>query len=278
MAKLRKVSVIPSLLTLANGVCGFASVIMASRIHHDAMREGALGHADAMTFLGWAGGLIFLGMFFDVLDGRFARMANAASKFGAELDSLCDVVTFGVAPAFLLLKLGPRPENPLLYKVLFVASTFFVICTILRLARFNVETGLEVESHRFFKGLPSPAAAGCIAAIAVMRDELRIYRTVIDNDAIMSVIRGVLPFGAIGLAILMVSTVPYPHLVNQSIRGKQPFAHLVQLLILIIVAFIVKELFLVLAFWGFAWLGPVRRYGRPKPKQEESMQPQELVS
>lgn len=265
MPKLKRVSIIPSLLTLGNGVCGFAAVINASRIHPSMLDIGAPGNVDAMRLLGIAGWLIFLGMIFDVLDGRFARMSNSASRFGAELDSLCDVVTFGVAPAFLLLKLGPTDANPLLYRVLFVASSFFVVCTILRLARFNVETGLAAEDHKFFKGLPSPAAAGCIASIAIMRDELHGFAQVIDTDTVGSVIRAVLPFGAIGIAILMISTVPYPHLVNMGLKGRQSFGRLVQILILLIVALVARELALVLAFWGFAWFGPIRTYTQPKP-------------
>src|SRR5687768_15792331 len=105
--KLRKVAVIPSLFTLANGVCGFASIIVASRIHPVDLYLDSPRYADAMVFLAIAGWLIFAGMLMDVLDGRFARKLNIASRFGAELDSLCDVITFGAAPAFMLLKLGP---------------------------------------------------------------------------------------------------------------------------------------------------------------------------
>jgi CDP-diacylglycerol--serine O-phosphatidyltransferase len=255
---------IPSLLTLANGVCGFASVIYASRVHPSVLAVQPEAAEEAIRLVGIAGALIFLGMVFDVLDGHFARLTNAASKFGAELDSLCDTVTFGVAPAFLLLKLGPSADNPMLYKVLFVASTSFVICVILRLARFNLETSPEVESHRFFKGLPSPAAAGCIAAIAFARWELHDNQWPIDINQLSTIIRMVLPFGAIVLAILMVSTVPYPHFVNQMLRGRRSFQHLVQILIVILLIFIFRELSFALAFWGFALMGPIQYLRKKK--------------
>lgn len=255
-----KVAMLPSLFTLGNAVCGFASIIMASRIQVSVLATGeGEAYAQALGFLGTAGWLIFAGMVFDVLDGRMARLSNSASKFGAELDSLCDVVTFGAAPAFLLLKLGPHPDNPVLYKVLFVSSTFYVLCTILRLARFNVETSLEDESHRFFKGLPSPAAAGCIAAIAIMRSDLASFPLFGYHTTVGTVVSTVLPFAAIGLALLMVSNVTYSHLVNQTLRGKRPFSQLVELLLVVTCVVVIREVSLVVAFWGFALMGPVKR-------------------
>lgn len=257
--RLRKVAVLPAVLTLCNGVCGFASIIVASRIHRDALFQDNPGHADAMTYLLVAGLLIFGGMIFDALDGRMARIANSASKFGAELDSLCDVISFGAAPAFLLLKLGPTPDDTFLYNILFVSAVSYVICTILRLARFNVESSLDEESHRVFKGLPSPAAAGCIAAIAIMRHHLQNYDHLIGMDRVANAVSMFVPFGALGLAMLMVSNIAYPHLVNQSLRGRRPFSHLVELVVLAITLVVVRELSLVLAFWGFALMGPMRR-------------------
>lgn len=259
LARKRRVAILPALFTLANGVFGFASIIVASRIHPSTLVEGGEGYADAVQFLGIAGWLIFAGMACDALDGRMARLSGAATRFGAELDSLCDAITFGAAPAFLLLKLGPTAAQPLLYKVVFVASIAYVICTILRLARFNIETTEEEESHRFFKGLPSPAAAGCIAAVATTRHDLEVYSALMHSEALGVVLRSLLPFLAIALALLMVSTIPYPHLVNQNLRGKRPFNHLVQLIALAMVAAIFQELALVAAFWAFAFLGPLRR-------------------
>lgn len=259
MAKLRRVAILPSLFTLANGVFGFAAIMFASKVDRaDLLKEGA-PYEGALWLLAVSGWLILAGMLCDAWDGFFARWTNAASRFGAELDSLCDVVTFGVAPAFLLLKLGPSPEKLILYDVLFVASTFFVVCTILRLARFNVESTPEIESHRSFKGLPSPAAAGCIAVMAIVRYETDGWAEKWNMPWLGTVIANLLPFAAIGLAVLMVSTVRYPHLVNQSLRGRRPFAHLVRVLVVVIVAAINIQLWLAIAFWGFALYGPVRR-------------------
>jgi len=268
--RLRRVAVIPALFTIANGVCGFAAIIMASRIHAEDLNPTASENfLQAMWFLTIAGWLIFAGMIFDVLDGRVARMYGAASRFGAELDSLCDVVTFGVAPAFLLLKMGPTPfDHWIFYRVLFVTSTLYVVCTIVRLARFNVETGLDADSHRYFRGLPSPAAAGCLASVAVFRYELHTTGMPgLEPAALLPYLRvfaHILPFLAAGIAVLMVSNVRYPHFVNQSLRGRRPFRMLVTALLLVAVIVVALPGFaLVLAFWSYATYSLFRR--RPLP-------------
>ncbi len=110
--------------------------------------------------------------------------------------------------------------------------------------------------------LPSPAAAGCIAAVAIMRQDL--YTLQLDEhlgrlDAVLGVISAALPFAAIGLALLMVSNLTYVHLVNHALRGRRPFDHLVQLLAIAVAVLVVREMSLVIGFWGFALYGPVRK-------------------
>ncbi len=116
-------------------------------------------------------------MLFDMLDGSAARLANQTSDFGAQLDSLCDAVSFGVAPAFMMLKLT-HPKHHLMAsldvpppfeyspRLLWAIAVLFMVCAILRLARFNVETD-DDDSHDCFSGLPSPAAAGIIASFPI---------------------------------------------------------------------------------------------------------------
>src|SRR5262249_35897720 len=103
----KKIAIIPTLLTLGNGVCGFAAILCASRIPAGA----SVGADPNFALAGW---LIIAAMLFDGLDGYVARLSRTASKFGGELDSLCDAISFGVAPAFLLLRLGPAwdPQRP----------------------------------------------------------------------------------------------------------------------------------------------------------------------
>ena len=118
-----------------------------------------------------SGWLIFVAMIFDGLDGYVARLSRTASDFGAQLDSLCDVVSFGVAPGFLLVKMCPQ-FTYLHRQAVWVIAAAFAACAALRLARFNVETS-DDDDHLYFSGLPSPAAAAVIAGFAIMFYTLR---------------------------------------------------------------------------------------------------------
>ena len=103
---MKKIAIIPTLLTLGNGVCGFAAIACAGKMG----QAGATPESDSF-YLALGGWLVLAAMVFDALDGYIARLSRTASKFGGELDSLCDAISFGVAPAFLLLRLGPGWEQ-----------------------------------------------------------------------------------------------------------------------------------------------------------------------
>jgi CDP-diacylglycerol--serine O-phosphatidyltransferase len=210
-------------------------------------------------------------------------MARWTSDFGAQLDSLCDAISFGVAPAFLLLKLcsdSDRLEvSDVWMKGLWVIAALYVMCTIMRLARFNVENDHSPESHLWFKGLPSPAAAGAVASAAILRYELRdewwsdiLSRLNINPYSLEQAIDLGLPLATLALAILMVSHVPYPHLVNQMLRGRGDFTHVVKLLFAGVTVLLVRELALPLLVWTFALgtpavvlLNHLRSAARAKP-------------
>ena len=100
MRPIRTIAVFPTLLTLGNLICGFFAIVVAARIEKpvaESMNADIVAAAENLMYSGW---LIFLAMVFDGLDGYVARLARTTSDFGAQLDSLCDVVSFGVAPAF----------------------------------------------------------------------------------------------------------------------------------------------------------------------------------
>ena len=156
-------SVLPTLLTLGNGVCGLAAIAVAMSVNLEWTLE---------TKMMVAGLLIFGGMLFDALDGSAARMTGQESEFGAQLDSLCDAITFGTAPAVLVWRFNSGGFLPL--KLTWAIGVLFALCVLIRLARFNVETD-EDDTHEGFEGLPSPAAAGTIAAFAVAMYELASY-------------------------------------------------------------------------------------------------------
>lgn len=150
--------VLPSSITMASVFCGFSSVVMSIN---------AAGATPERYFL-WAAGLLVLAGVFDGLDGRVARATNTATEFGVQLDSLADVVSFGMAPAILayryaFFQLGIHDSN--IRAAGWAACFVFTACGALRLARFNVQVG-AVDS-RYFVGLPIPAGAACVASVII---------------------------------------------------------------------------------------------------------------
>ena len=247
MRRIRTVAIFPTLLTLANLICGFFALVVASRIdapterfdkspitaeidiHQIPRVPWIIDRTDPTQNIVLCGWLIVLGMLFDALDGRVARLANQTSDFGAQLDSLSDLVTFGAAPAFLMVKMCPSFSYEHRNWV-WIIATIYVSCAALRLARFNVET-TEEDDHGWFSGLPTPAAAAAIAGFALVFYTLRSAGT--DSQRIFTVdelVQWVLPIYAVCVSLLMVSRIPYPHLANQLVRGQRSFAHLVALI------------------------------------------------
>jgi CDP-diacylglycerol--serine O-phosphatidyltransferase len=147
---------LPSTITLISVLCGFSSVVMSINAAGDHPRY----------YFTWAAALLVLAGVFDGLDGRVARATNTATEFGVQLDSLADVLSFGMAPAILAYRYGFFQlgiADPQLRAVGWAASFFFIACGALRLARFNVQVGY-VDS-RFFVGMPIPVGAACVAAV-----------------------------------------------------------------------------------------------------------------
>jgi CDP-diacylglycerol--serine O-phosphatidyltransferase len=138
----RGVYILPSMFTVANLFCGYASVVYSTRGDFDT-----------------AAVLIGVSMVVDTFDGFFARLTNSQSAFGAELDSLADVVSFGLAPAILAFTWGLWP----LGRIGWAAGFIYVAAAAMRLARFNIQT-TALSDKRYFVGTPSPAAAAVIAS------------------------------------------------------------------------------------------------------------------
>ncbi|HTI50225.1 MAG TPA: CDP-diacylglycerol--serine O-phosphatidyltransferase, partial [Planctomycetaceae bacterium] len=158
----RMFAVLPTMLTLGNAVCGFGAITFAAKV--DLATRTGWGKTDSECLF-IAAVLVFLAMVFDMLDGRAARWAKQTSEFGAQLDSLCDAISFGAAPAMILIKFSEF-SNDFHPRILWGIAVLFVLCAILRLARFNVETD-EEDTHEFFSGLPSPAAAGTVVSFLI---------------------------------------------------------------------------------------------------------------
>ncbi|MEM7355237.1 MAG: CDP-diacylglycerol--serine O-phosphatidyltransferase [Acidobacteriota bacterium] len=172
----RGVYILPSLFTMGNILMGFYAIILGFR--------GEFATAAL---------LVFVAGILDGLDGRIARMTHTESEFGREFDSLADVLTFGITPALLAYLWGLQD----LGRIGWLIPLFFLICTAVRLARYNVQT--KAVDSRFFVGLPSPAAAGFIASFLFVQpdSEIRVW------------LAAAMLLSLVGVGTLMVSTFRY---------------------------------------------------------------------
>lgn len=281
MKPIRAVAVLPTLFTLGNLVCGFFAIVVLARIEKPegiqppspqlVVESGEkLGEAakkfieseDPTHNLMLCGALILVAMLFDAVDGQVARITRVTSDFGAQLDSLCDLVSFGLAPAILIVKMCPQftiRHSEMIWSV----AALFACCAALRLARYNVETDSD-DDHTSFAGLPTPAAAATIASFAILSYALRNERAVFSHenfqryDAWMQL---VLPILAVVISLLMVSRIPYPHPLTQFLRGQRSFAQLIAIVVSLMALFIVKAyavpllcvLFVIASPARFAW-------------------------
>jgi len=224
--------VIPSLLTIANLVIGVVAMLLAF--------QGITGTAAL---------LVVIGMGLDGLDGRAARLFKAESAFGRELDSLSDVVTFGVAPAIIMFGVVLQGLGWIGY----VIAALFPVCGALRLARFNVQR----KSTNYFVGLPITAAGGILATMAL-------YKNLLNPAQI------ILPIGMIALAVLMVSNVRYPNFKKVAF----PRSAIVVVPVLAIMVYVVfrfehmalnRIIFIALALYALYGVGrSIRRRSRKK--------------
>jgi CDP-diacylglycerol--serine O-phosphatidyltransferase len=178
----------PSLVMLPNGLTlgslffGIFAIVAASRGEH--------------VRAGW---YIVIAGFLDMFDGRIARATNTGSRFGEELDSLVDAISFGVAPALMMYF---AELNHTGWDWIFV--WLYVACAVMRLARFNIEQA--GKSKVFFQGLPSPAAGGTLATYYWFSQTELYQQTAIGDLPWQSILR----FLMVALAFLMISNVPYP--------------------------------------------------------------------
>jgi CDP-diacylglycerol--serine O-phosphatidyltransferase len=222
----RGVFLLPALLTIGNLFCGFYALLLTF--------DGR--YTDAAL-------AIFVAMVMDALDGRVARLMRATSQFGVEFDSLADVVSFCVAPAFMLYAFALAD----LPRAAWFGAALFVICGALRLARFNVQTG--TVDRRFFVGLPTPAAAGVAVSAVIVLQQVDLTPLVLSAVSV----------GTYVVALLMVSTFRYWSFKEIDFARRRP---LWTLLVLVVGGMVVAtnhELFPFLLFMGYAVSGPVWR-------------------
>ncbi len=256
---LRSTAVLPAMFTVGNGLCGFASIYFATKVNFGSSDVLAIKGVSYFPLLAVAAWLIVAAMICDMLDGRVARMTRKTSDFGAQLDSLSDAISFGVAPAILMLRavavaMDKIGADPMLERVVICVAGLYVACATLRLARFNVESTPDESAHMSFSGLPSPGAAANIAAL-VLLFEHAYSMAWLRQPWMFTTVSIVLPLVTAAVALLMVSRIRYPHIVNQYIRGKKPFNSLVKFVVIAVAMWLepflaVAALTLFYTLWG----------------------------
>lgn len=234
--------ILPNLITTGNLFFGFFSIV-----------KGLQGN-----FL-WASAAILLAAVFDVLDGRVARITNSTSNFGVQYDSLCDLVSFGLAPALLMYQAGLNELGRLGWIICFM----FLACGALRLARFNVQSSIGKASGDF-TGLPIPMAAGVIACFVAVwiefetkpNDYLILFwiESLLQNSTFRTTFIAVSGFL---LAMAMVTNVPYRSHKTLKITRIKPFRLLVLGVALVALIASQPEIFGFLIFFGYAVSGPI---------------------
>jgi CDP-diacylglycerol--serine O-phosphatidyltransferase len=244
----RAVYLLPNLVTSAALLLGYGSIVAS--IRGDFER--------AALFIVLAG-------ICDMLDGRIARAANATTAFGVEYDSLADLVSFGLAPSLLMYNWALDPIGPRGW----LLAALFAMCAALRLARFNVKA--HQGESAWYQGVPSTFAGGMIAATVWFVTWLG-YEPPFAR-----------PIGALlttlfaGLALLMVSTLPYPSLKLVRVEGRRAYPTLVALVLLAIALLLNHEwMFFALglafilsgpAIWGYRRVAQRAPDERPTPEK-----------
>jgi len=252
--------IIPSLFTCGNMSCGVLSVIMSIGGHF----------IPAAWFL--IGALVC-----DILDGRIARMTKTTSMFGMELDSLSDLVSFGIAPAMMmymlvLIRMG---------RIGIAIAVLYVLCCALRLARFNV-LAHSGEVHKHFVGLPTPASAGVIISFVLSYSLLAPegihlnFKTIPVLMELMPTFFRIMPIVIVVLSFLMVSNIPYlsfKKLKLSKIHTIELFAVLIVLIILIVI-FPQNTIFIIFSIYALSGIliyvpSLIFRKKKPPEKQAE---------
>ncbi len=220
----RGINLLPSLFTTGNIFCGFYAFIAV---------------LDQKFYVAaWA---IVIAIIFDALDGRIARLTNTTSEFGMHYDSLADIISFGIAPAFLIYVWKLKPFG----RIGWMAAFLFLLCGALRLARFNAMPDDQRSQH--FLGLPTPGAAAVIATIVIFSE-----------DGIFDSLH---PFILVAffymLAFLMVSNLEYPSFKKVGFKKRVPFARFL-FIVLVLYIFATIPIFALFAVsFSYALLGPL---------------------
>jgi CDP-diacylglycerol--serine O-phosphatidyltransferase len=220
----RSVFILPSLFTVGNIFCGYYAILSSTQ--------------ERYVHASYAIGVAII---LDMIDGRIARLTNSSTDFGLQLDSLADVISFGIAPSVLALLWGLSAVDP---RLAWTAAFTFTICGAMRLARFN----LQAEELKYFIGLPIPAGGGAIAAIVHF----------VEDPVTNTIGAYLMVAGVFILAFLMISTIRYSSLKHLTLGKKSHFSIIIIALLVALIFNYSKPTLLALAIL-YCGSGPVYR-------------------
>jgi len=243
----RGVYLLPNLFTTAALFCGFYAIIAALRGRFEA-----------------AAVAVFIAMVLDGLDGRVARMTHTESEFGAQYDSMADLVSFGLAPALIMHEwaLGSMAGmGPVLSKLGWLAAFFYTVMAALRLARFNVQIGHT--DKRYFLGLPSPSAAAIVAGMVWFCTDLNLTGEQMLWPALII---------TVSAGALMFSNILYFSFKQINLRGRVPFVAAMLVVLTLVVISIDPPKVLFLGFLLYGLSGPVTYLARLRQRARRRAQ------
>jgi CDP-diacylglycerol--serine O-phosphatidyltransferase len=257
----RGIYILPTLFTIGTIFCGFYAVINTMKGEFD-LAAIALGFAVVC----------------DGLDGRIARLTNSCSEFGVQMDSLADIITFGLAPAVLAYLWGAKsivatvpPYAKHVQQIGWIVCFAFVICGAMRLARFNIQTSkpqpLTTSSKKSFVGMPIPAGAGLIAAIVHFTPE---SITQWPAGALWNILVGFLAF-------LMISTIRYPSFKHIDMRSRKSYVSFYLLALLVALIYLYSQVVLLILATVYATSGFLMKIHQMVKHKNEVILPAEQL-
>jgi len=226
-----KIYFLPNLLTAGNLFCGFVALTKIVEAHP--------GGDDYFDKIKLALAFILLACIFDLFDGRVARWGGAESPFGREFDSLADLISFGVAPAFLVHRVVLRDVFVKQPEIGWFIASIYLICGAFRLARFNVLSMQPGGSGKDFLGFPIPSAAALVASLTLL------MMWIDEKDFAVGYLRFVLPPLLVFLSWMMVSRVRYPSFKSLDLRATRTFTKMLVIILFAGCVLVLREKILV---------------------------------
>ncbi|MGE3180038.1 MAG: phosphatidylcholine/phosphatidylserine synthase, partial [Phycisphaerae bacterium] len=265
--------------TLANMLCGVLAILCCLFT----IRGSFAGDRYQITtptiidffpsYIAVGGYLIMLAMVFDALDGRLARLTRRTSEFGSQLDSIADVVSFGVAPALLFVTILMRPFEETLvttrvqWQLGLAAALTYASCAAVRLARFNAENTRGESAQRQFSGLPTPGAAAAFVGFILLYETMLRGGQVSKPGFLMAACIWIMAVSAVGLGYLMLSRLDYAHVFNLYVRSRRPPSHLIAIIMAVFVLlYVYPSATVFVVSWLYVLSGFLASYiFKPKP-------------